>query len=218
MKKQLVQKMFYRFISKLLSKPPRIVIVVDQKTPEIEDACKVLKYQPDIIEFRTYVREDAPNVKAYLIGQPLCEVERIIGAEEKKRERRLPKHYISWDNLLSWVNDNVKELVDLLSKRITELGNVNQAVHGRYLCFYKGKLSVKSTFAAFLLTKKALKIRIRTDPTTFKDPENWTGDKIYKAWFFKTGQEREFKIISKEQIPYAMELIKHSYELSGQTV
>jgi hypothetical protein len=56
----------YRFISKLLSKPPRIVIIVDQRTPEIEEACKVLKYQPDIIEFKTFIREDAPNVHAHL--------------------------------------------------------------------------------------------------------------------------------------------------------
>jgi hypothetical protein len=43
-----------------------------------------------------------------------------------------------------------------------------------------------------------------------------TGDKVYKGWFFKQGQEREFKVTSKEQIPYAMELIKQSYDVSGE--
>jgi predicted transport protein len=51
---------------------------------------------------------------------------------------------------------------------------------------------------------------------TFKDPQKLTGDKVYKGWFFKQGQEREFKVTSKEQIPYAMELIKQSYDISGE--
>jgi predicted transport protein len=62
----------------------------------------------------------------------------------------------------------------------------------------------------------ALKIRIRTDPTSFKDPRKWTGDRIYKGWFFKQGQEREFKITEMPQIDYAMELIKQSYELARE--
>jgi predicted transport protein len=116
--------------------------------------------------------------------------------------------------MLAWVSDNVKELVNILGERVAEFGDVNRAVHGRYLCFYRGKPSVKSIFAAFLLTKKALKARIRTDPSTFRDPQKWTGDKIYKGWFFKQGQEREFKIFSKDQLSYAIELIKQSYEIS----
>ncbi|MGQ9759785.1 MAG: hypothetical protein ACUVQ5_04340 [Candidatus Methanomethylicaceae archaeon] len=45
-----------------------------------------------------------------------------------------------------------------------------------------------------------------------------TGDKIYKGWFFKQGQEKEFKMTSKEQIPHAMELIRHSYELVDEVL
>jgi predicted transport protein len=92
--------------------------------------------------------------------------------------------------------------------------DVSSVIHGRYLCFYRGKPSTRSIFAAFLLTRKALKVRIRTDPNKFKDPEKWTGDRVYKGWFFKQGEEREFKITSEEQIPYAMELVKQSYEIS----
>ncbi|MEM3617343.1 MAG: hypothetical protein QXJ31_05465 [Candidatus Bathyarchaeia archaeon] len=161
----------YRFISKLLSKPPRIVIIVDQKTSEIEEACKVLRYQPIIKEFKTFAREDAPTVQAYLF-EPLYVTEKVLGVEKKEEEkRRLPEHYESWDKMLAWVSDNVKELVKILSNSIIGLGQVSQVIHGRYLCFYKIKPSMKSRFAAFLLTKEALKIRIRTDPNTFKDPQ-----------------------------------------------
>lgn len=55
----------YHFLSKLISKPPTIVIVIDQKTPEVIDACRALKYQPYIIQFRTFAREDAPTIRAH---------------------------------------------------------------------------------------------------------------------------------------------------------
>jgi predicted transport protein len=206
----------YRFVSKLLSKPPRIVIVVDKKTPEIEEACRVLKYQTDIIQFQTFVREDAPNVKAHLF-EPLYGVERVEVKEKEERERKIPEHYKDWQSLYAWVEDNVKDITKALESSIISINpsEVSKGVHGRYLCFYRGKPGTKSIFAAFLLTKKALKVRIRTDPHTFKDPQMLTGDKVYKGWFFKQGQEREFKIRSREQIPYATELIKQSYEISG---
>ncbi len=55
-------------------------------------------------------------------------------------------------------------------------------------------------------------VRIRADPQKFKDQKNWT--KSYKGWFFKKGQEREFSIVGEHQLFYAMELIRHSYELA----
>jgi len=207
----------YRFVSKLLSKPPRIVIIVDKKTPEIEEACRVLKYQTDIMEFETFVREDAPNVHAHLF-EPLFGIERIEMKVKEEKGKRVPEHYKDWQSLYAWVEDNVKDVEKALESSIISINpsEVTKAIHGRYLCFYKGKPSTKSIFAAFLLTKKALKVRIRTDPNTFKDPQRLTGDKVYKGWFFKQGEEREFKIRSREQIPYAMELIKQSYDISGE--
>jgi hypothetical protein len=223
----------YHFLSKLLSKNPRIVIIVDEKKREVEEACRVLKYDTHIIELKSFVREDAPSVRAHIF-EPLYTAGRVAKIEKReerkhfipvikfgrtikieKREEGKPKPYKQWDDLLAWVNDNIKELVSILSERIASFGDVNRLVRGRYLCFYRGKPSSKSIFAAFMLTKGALKVRIRTDPNTFSDPQKWTGDRIYKGWFFKQGQEREFKISSKDQIPYAIEIVKHSYEISG---
>jgi hypothetical protein len=55
----------YHYLSKLLSSPPRIVIIIDEKLPELDEACRVLKYHTDIIEFKTYAREDAENVRIF---------------------------------------------------------------------------------------------------------------------------------------------------------
>jgi len=209
----------HHWLTRLINTSPKIVVVIEEKTQKVIEACKLLmrNFETYIIEFKTYTREDAQNVHAHLF-EPLYGIKRIEVKEKEEKERRVPEHYKDWQSLFNWVEDNVKDVTKALESSIISINpsEVTKAVHGRYLCFYKGKPSTKSTFVAFLLTKKALKVRIRTDPNTFKDPQKLTGDKVYKGWFFKQGQEREFKITSKEQISYAMELIKQSYDISGE--
>lgn len=62
-------------LERLFSKPPRIVIIIDQKTPEIQEACQVLRYQTDIVEFKTYVRENAETVHIHSF-EPLYAVQK----------------------------------------------------------------------------------------------------------------------------------------------
>jgi predicted transport protein len=201
------------FLLDLISKPPRIVVVIEEKGEKVQEACEGLKVEPIVVEFKTYVREDAPNVHAHLF-EPLCAIEKAAekGRGEIGEKRLLLEHYRNWENMLAWVDDNTKNIVKVLTGAIIRLGDeITYKPHGRFLCFYRGMPSTKSIFAVFLLTKKALKVRIRTDPKTFVDIEKWTGDKVYRGWFFKQGQEREFKITDKEQIDYAIGLILHSY-------
>jgi len=217
--KAIIQKMIgsqdiHYFLSILLSKPPRIAIIIDEKTSEIEDACKALRYVPEIVELRTFQREDAPTVLAHLF-EPI-RVKEKVSEKEGEKNKGLPEHYRNWEKRLEWTEENVKNIVEALTQEILKLGEVTQQIHGKHLCFYKGKPSTKSIFAAFLLRKNLLKVRIRTEPDSFKDPENWTGDKVYKGWFFKQGKEKEFRVTSLEQIPYAMRLIEQSYAFSQE--
>jgi hypothetical protein len=206
----------YRFLSELVSKQPKIALIIDKMTPEVEKASKSLKKLADteIIEFQTFVREDAPNVHAYLF-EPLYAIEKISKKEEE-RKRLVPEHYQSWDKMLAWVDEKTKLLTRMIMARILGLEKVNHHPHGTYYCFYKGKPTTKSIFAALMLTKNYVKVRIRTDPDTFKDSKKWTGEKIYRGWFFKQGEERGFRITEKDQMDYAMELIKQSYDISGE--
>lgn len=131
----------------------------------------------------------------------------------KKRKRR------SWNEGLKWTSEGVRNLTMTLIENITKVGDVSQKVRGEHLFFYRGKPSEKSIFAALRLRKSSLCVRIRVKPEEFKDPYGWTGNKVYKNWIFKYQQEvqeREFKIVSKEQIPYAMELIRQSYEIEDK--
>lgn len=66
--KEKVGENLHKWLSKLLSKPPTIVVVIEEKTPEVVEACKILtrSYDTRILEFQTFQREDAPTVHAHL--------------------------------------------------------------------------------------------------------------------------------------------------------
>jgi hypothetical protein len=93
-------KEIHHFLSKLLSKDPKIVIIVDEKTKQVEEARRPLKYDTHIIEFKTFVREDAPSVHAYIF-KPLYEA---VKREERKSKR--------------WTYELLTEQIDAISKDI----------------------------------------------------------------------------------------------------
>jgi hypothetical protein len=63
----------YHFLSKLiLTKKPRIVVIIDEVTQELEEAAHALSYTPDLVEFRTFTREDNSKSYAHLF-EPLIQ-------------------------------------------------------------------------------------------------------------------------------------------------
>ncbi|MDI9576996.1 MAG: hypothetical protein QM398_02530 [Thermoproteota archaeon] len=67
-------KDIYRFLSSLLSKNPSIVVIIDEKTAEVEEACKHLTYSPyrvQIIEFSTFINESSGSTVYAHIFEPL---------------------------------------------------------------------------------------------------------------------------------------------------
>jgi len=61
----------YKYISDLITKPPILAIIIEERTPELDEALDLLKYSPiKIIEFQTFVREGAEAVHAHLF-EPL---------------------------------------------------------------------------------------------------------------------------------------------------
>jgi len=208
----------HHFLSKLLSKSPMIVVFIDQKTTEVEEACQVLRCQTSIVEFKTFVSEDAETVHAHIFEPVDTSTARDVTTRvraEGIRRREAPPHLKNWQTMLAWVDVNTRNLVEMLSRSIVKrFDNVFHRASGKYYLFYKGKPGTKSVFAAFLLTKKYLNVRIRTDPETFKDPKGQLNDTLYRGWFFKTGQARQFKVTEEHELDYAIELIRQSYDLA----
>jgi predicted transport protein len=204
----------YHFIYKLISSPPKIVIIIDEKTSETEDACHIFKYPTEIIEFKTYVRENAETIHAHFF-EPLCEGTPNNGKQvgQKSASKSTPEYQKTWEAKINWVNPQIKQLANDLIEKVAKFGNIDHGPSGPDYKFYKGKRTSTSIFCGLFLTHDTLKIRIRTDPTKTSDPHKWLSERTYK-WFMPSGNEKEFIIKDTNQLEYAIELIKQAYSLA----
>jgi predicted transport protein len=189
------------------------VVIIDQKTPETEEALQNLTPQPSILEFKTFARIDAPSIHAHLF-EPLHAGEPgKRGTGESPKKRTTPNYYRVWEKKLEWVDQSTRDATRALMNRILQLKDVTAKASGPDYIFCKGQPSDKTRFVGLFLMKPALKVRVRTDPATTRDPKKWLSARTYN-WLFRTANEKEFKISSINQIDYAMELIKQSYSLA----
>jgi len=84
-KKKIGSEEVYRFLTNLVSSLPTLVVVIDQKTKELEEACNSLPpIEKYIVEFRIFERVDAGIKNAYLF-EPLYKgkIEKAPPIEEK---------------------------------------------------------------------------------------------------------------------------------------
>ena len=86
----------YRFLSNLISRPPVIVIVIDEKTEELQEVCNNLTGEKRILEFQTFVDDDAGlDVHAHLyhpltISPDRLEVTILNGSFGRFHRLRIP--------------------------------------------------------------------------------------------------------------------------------
>jgi predicted transport protein len=196
----------YHFLFGLFSKTPVFVVIIDEITAKLEEVRHDFPYVPEIVEFKTFIREDNLKSHSFLIEPPLYE---ISGQEEEPTKLERVQ---SWEAMLEKLDMPMRKVtVDLIS-RIKELGDVVFRGKTSYSA-YIGQQRVKYGFAGLAPTKSALRVIIRTDQNLC-DPKGLVSTKP-AHWF--TGkeekQEREFKIKSEDQIDYGMSLIKQSYQL-----
>lgn len=201
-----VKTELFKFLTDLLSLKTKMSIIIDEVTEELKESVEGLPFETRLIEFKTFEREGVGIAVHAHLFEPL----------EKPPPPPPPGRPGTWEKILKWVNEETRDLVMKLIKDVEEkFPGIEHMPRARYYYFYKGReRSLNSLFAVLLLTKKAVKVRIKTDPSTFKDEKGWT--KTMKGWFFpRKLQEREFTIKEEKQIPYALELITQSYNISG---
>jgi len=56
----------YKFLTDLVSSRPTVVIIIDKLLDELEDAVSELPLESKTVQFQTFVREDAQNIRAHL--------------------------------------------------------------------------------------------------------------------------------------------------------
>jgi len=84
----------YKFISDLISEKPLIIVAIDQKTEELEEALRDVRGDKKIVEFRTFRREGIANdVNAY-VYEPVFKTSKPpkVGVDHRKvTQYSLPK-------------------------------------------------------------------------------------------------------------------------------
>jgi hypothetical protein len=97
----------YKFLSSLISRPPKLTIVIEKETEELNEAIEVLKLQADIVEFTTFVRKDTgisqhihlfePLVVSPPIDLPMSFLEevrkRLIKRKPEMKPRKVSKNH-----------------------------------------------------------------------------------------------------------------------------
>lgn len=105
-KKAIGSEETYKFLSELIAKPPTITIIIEKKTPELNDALNAINHpSKKVIEFKTFRRIGAEIIHAHLFN-PIFEI--IYPAASTP-----PKLY---ENSTL----NYKELLEKISEEITQ--------------------------------------------------------------------------------------------------
>jgi hypothetical protein len=218
-RERLETREIYYFLTQLISKPPKLAVIIDENVDQLHEALKSIPLiEKVVVEFKIFERIDTMQLNGFLF-QPIFSEKSEIKVPEQKRKispkvRDLPDHRKFWKSRLEWVNPNTRLITQQLTNEINQtFSQTFQREYGRWLCFHnKTPPKASSIFAAFLINKNELKIRIRTDPNTFTDSTGLVKPKIYDGFFFKShGQEREFSITNSNQVKDAINLISHSY-------
>ena len=80
---KICSKEIHRFLSDLISIPPEITVVIDERTEKLAEALEAFKYELEIIELKTFVRENAENVRIHMF-EPICAIKKLPEKTGKK--------------------------------------------------------------------------------------------------------------------------------------
>jgi hypothetical protein len=84
----------YKYVSDLITKPPILVVIIEENTLELDEALDLLRYSPiKTIEFSTFKRAGAESVHAHLF-EPLYQVDKkfiLTSKNEQKSSIHGPK-------------------------------------------------------------------------------------------------------------------------------
>jgi hypothetical protein len=123
----------YKFLTDLFSSKPVVVIIIDRLRDELEEAVGGLPLESKIVEFKTFAREDAPNIYAHLfepIGGSSREKEVMVTHLEEKEKEMI-------DQMES---DEIKALLSECLKRLELLHLQMKPLKGRWISvWFKGK-------------------------------------------------------------------------------
>lgn len=188
----------FRYIDKVIHEEFGIIVIIDEKTIELEELRKNYLPSLECIEFKTY---KFGNKEIYKVDWFIKGVKEVGG-------KRIFKEYSIEDNL-NRANPEIKENFKALKNEIFKLPKVKEKV-GNHYSDYRIEGSRKGTFVNVNIRKDRLLILIKMGKRHLKDPKKISYS-VPSQWGYGD-LTKGFSIDSKEDVNYAMELIKQAYE------
>lgn len=178
-----------------------VLVIIYNKTIELEE---LKEYFPNMecIEFKTYKSGD----------KEIYKIDWFIKESKEVGKKRVSKEYSIEDNLKR-ASPEIKETFKILKNEIFKLSNVKERV-GNHYSDYRIEGSKKGTFANVNIRTNRLLILIKLGRKHLEDPRK-IASQVPESFGYGDLTKR-FSIDSKEDINYAMELIKQAYEYTKE--
>ena len=192
----------YKFLTGVIAKPPRLAIVIDEKTKELDEVLAQLPKNFEAVEameFKTFQREGCDlAVHAHLFEPlhkpPTVKTGKIIIEPPKEPEL---------EESIAKANPEIRQLFFSLRERILKLGEGIREVPGKSWVDYRKS----STFVSPNIQKRKLVVYIKMGERRVNDRKGITS---HVTWYGKLNTR--FSLSSTGELDYAMELIKQAYD------
>ncbi|MBE0416006.1 MAG: hypothetical protein IBX36_05670 [Dehalococcoidia bacterium] len=115
--KEIGAREIHEFLSGLISSPPILVIVIEEKTKELEEVCARLPLKTEVVEFKTFEREGVGLAVHAHLFEPMWKLmvkEPVVVA---RQEEGLPRRE---EDHLDGVDSQVKEIYQAIKSSLLE--------------------------------------------------------------------------------------------------
>jgi predicted transport protein len=192
----------YKFISDLISVKPKIIIVINEKTSELNEVTRDIRGDIKILEFKIFRRECiSEEVDAYLFN-PVIDFKNIEKPIVPKLEEA--KKYTEEEHKKK-IPEKILELYNKFKEKVLDLADgITIRPRKRYIGFV-----AKTNFTDVLLQKSKIKIWLNLRKGTIDDPKKFARD-ISNVGHWGNG-DYEINISNDENLEYLISLIKQAY-------
>jgi hypothetical protein len=201
----------YYFLELVLDRGLGIVIVIDKKTPELEEIVdsisKSMDVESQILEFITF--ENDKGKKIHILDS--LQQTQIIA----KTSGKILRYEESWEVRLSKafpdLRDTINQLISMINKEFRCVGKPWFKWYGFYL---EEPTQRKNLFAVIMTGRNTSSVCFRVNSSKFND-EYDKDVRGVSGFFFPSGTERRI-YLEKDKIPRILKHLKHSFETTKE--
>lgn len=196
----------YKLLTEVINKNPAIMIIIDKKTKELEDVCDSLPFASEVVEFKTYQRENS-NVLVHMFDNILYyHIKNTVsktGTVEEKVSTEVKK-YTENDH----ITGKSEEIIELYNKFKDIVLSIADGIKIRPRKPYIGFVA-KTNFTDVLLQKSKIKIWVNLKKGDINDPKKLARD-VSNVGHWGNGNY-EINISNDENLEYIISLVKQAY-------